>query len=290
MTLRTCNYIRGAVFMAAIAPAPAVAQDALSCELKLESDGFQICYDDRYPEDAEEAKQILDKATERLRLRYGVQGTFNTLYLLGEPGTVECSGREFTINVGTALSCGGEEIYLLTKSSPERDTCCTQLGLHFQSDEYNVTVLVHEYSTAFQHGFPGFYSKPRWFYDGLEQYEGYVAADSPRLWRLAAEKTYNDNAISCGEGLMGEALSIAEPYAAGATYFRYLADRFGEQLHIDMIRDGRSDASQILAELIDESPCETFGHFRTWMSEQFGLGTPVPALPFIERALKRLFR
>ena len=83
---------------------------------------------------------------------------------------------------------------------------------------------------------------------------------------------------------MGEALTITEPYAAGATYFRYLADRFGEQIHIDMIRDGRADASQILADLIEESPCETFEHFRTWMIDEFGLGgptaDPVPVIPW----------
>ena len=71
-------------------------------------------------------------------------------------------------------------------------------------------------ASAFQDDFPGFYSKPRWFYDGVEQYEGFVAVGSPNVWRLAAEKTYNDNAISCGQGLTGEEVSITEPYAAGA--------------------------------------------------------------------------
>ena len=123
---------------------------------------------------------------------------------------------------------------------------------------------------------PGFYSKPRWFYDGLEQYEGFVAVGSPNVWRLAAEKTYNDNAISCGQGFRGEEVAITEPYAAGATYFRFLADRFGEPIHIDMLRDSRANASQILADLSGESPCETFDHFRNWMYENYGLGEPVP--------------
>ena len=131
-------------------------------------------------------------------------------------------------------------------------------------------------ASAFQDDFPGFYSKPRWFYDGVEQYEGFVAVGSPNVWRLAAEKTYNDNAISCGQGLTGEEVSITEPYAAGATYFRFLADRFGEQIHIDMLRDSRANASQILADLSGESPCETFDHFRNWMHENYGLGEPVP--------------
>ena len=255
--------------------------DALSCEFMVESDGFTICHDERFPDDAEFARSVLDRAATRFRSRYGVQGTFTTVYLVGEPTNVDCAGREFQIQPGLALNCGGDEVYLMSRSAPEMDTCCTQLGFHFQSDEYQITVLTHEYSTAFQHNFSGFYSKPRWFYDGLQQYEGFFAVGNPNVWRQAAEKTYNDNAIGCGQGLTGETLTITEPYAAGATYFRYLADTFGEQIHIDMIRDGRADASQILADLIEESPCETFGHFRNWMFEEFGLGepVPVPALP-----------
>ena len=250
---------------------------ALSCEDTVESSGFTICHDERYPQDAEFARVVLDRATARFSSRYGVQGTFNTIYLVGEPTNVECSGRAIRIQPGAALSCGGTKIYLMSRSAPEMDIiCCSQLGFHYQSDEYYVTVLTHEYSTGFQDDFPGFYSKPRWFYDGLEQYEGFVAVGSPNVWRLAAEKTYNDNAISCGQGLRGEEVAITEPYAAGATYFRFLADRFGEPIHIDMLRDSRANASQILADLSGESPCETFDHFRNWMYENYGLGEPVP--------------
>lgn len=280
MTIRSICII---VFLLALSPGIAAA-DALSCDFELKSDGFTICHDERYPQDAEFAREVLDRATTRFRARYGVQGTFTTVYQVGEPTSVDCGGHQIRIQPGSALNCGGDRVYLMSRSAPEMNRCCTQLGFHFQSDEYYVTVLTHEYSTAFQHNFPSFYSKPRWFYDGLEQYEGFFAVGRPNVWRLAAEKTYNDNAISCGQGLMGEALTITEPYAAGATYFRYLADRFGEQIHIDMIRDGRADASQILADLIEESPCETFEHFRTWMIDEFGLGgptsDPVPVIPW----------
>ena len=176
------------------------------------------------------------------------------------------------------MSYGGTRIYLMSRSSPEMNICCSQIGFHYQSDEYYTTVLTHEYSTGFQDDYPGFYRKPSWFNQGLQQYEGYLAAAGgrPDIWQLAAQKTYNDNVISCGQGLMGEVVSITEPYAAGATYLRFLADRFGESIHIDMIRDGRGNASQVLADLSGESPCETFNNFRNWMYENYGLGEPVP--------------
>ena len=73
---------------------------------------------------------------------------------------------------------------------------------------------------------------------------------------------------------MGEQLTITDHYTAGATYLRHLADRFGEEIHIDMIRDGRANASQVLTDLTGETPCETFDHFGNWMYEEFGLGEP----------------
>ena len=194
---------------------------ALSCEFKIESDGFTICHDERYPQDAEFARVVLDRATARFRSRYGVHGTFNTVYLVGESTTVDCNGP-FQIGPGSAVSYGGTRIYLMSRSSPEMNICCSQIGFHYQSDEYYTTVLTHEYSTGFQDDYPGFYRKPSWFNQGLQQYEGYLAAAGgrPDIWQLAAQKTYNDNVISCGQGLMGEVVSITEPYAAGATYLR----------------------------------------------------------------------
>ena len=253
------------------APPPPAPEPEPDCSMQIQGDGYTVCYVEGYRADAEFVRGVLNSASMRFRARYGPSSTPVEIKLYAEPG-----GR--VRGPGHAVAVGGPSrltIHILARSAPAmQNACCTVLGFPHQSDEYQVTVHTHEYSTAFQHHFSGFYSKPSWFHQGLQQYEGFFAVGSPEVWRLAAEKTYNDNSVSCGQGLMGEQLAITDHYTAGAIYLRYLADRFGEQIHIDMIRDGRANASQILADLTGETPCETFDHFRNWMYEQYGLGEP----------------
>ena len=242
------------------------------CTMQIQGDGYTVCYDQGYRADAEFVRDVLNPASGRFRARYGPSTTPVEFKLYAQPGELARPGRATAVGGRSGLT-----IHIMARSAPAmQGACCTVLGFPYQSDEYQIKLLTHEYSTAFQHNFPGFYSKPSWFHQGLQEYEGFFAVGSPDVWRLAAEKTYNDNSISCGQGLMGEGLTITDHYTAGATYFRYLADRFGEQIHIDMIRDGRANASQILADLTGETPCETFDHFRNWMYEEYGLGEPVP--------------
>ena len=239
------------------------------CSMQIQGDGYTVCYVKGGEADAEYARDVLNRATVRFRTRYGPSSTAVVVKLYAEPGEYARRGR--------ATARGNREmitVHHMAKSAPSMNFCCNTLGLHYQSDAYHTKILSHELSTAYQHHFSAYRSKPSWFQQGLQEYEGVYLVGSADLWRVSAEKVYADNSITCGAGLSGEVLTFAEPYAAGSVFFRYLADRFGEKIHIDMIRDGRANASQILADLTGETPCETFDHFRNWMYEQYGLGEP----------------
>ena len=248
-----------------------------ACGLQLQGNGYKVCYDEGYRADAEFVRDVLNPASARFRTRYRPSRTPVDIYLFAEPTTVH--GR--VIRPGVALAYGGPAhlaIYLMARSAPAmQGACCTGLGLYFTDVDYQRTVLVHEYSTAFQHHYAGYNKWSGWFVQGLQQYEGFTAAGSPDLWQRTAEKVYRDNTISCGRGPRGdEQLIVSEVYFAGALVLRYLADRFGEASHIRILDSGRTTLTEAIADEQPpgETPCELFDHFRNWMYEKYGLGEP----------------
>ena len=250
-----------------------------TCGLQLQGNGYTVCYDEGYRADAEFVRDVLNPGAARFRTRYRTSSTPVDIYLLAEPTTV----HGVMIRPGSALAYGGPAhlaIYIMARSAPAmQGACCSSLGLYFTDVDYQRTVLVHEYSTAFLHHYAGFIKWLGWFVQGLEQYEGFTAAGNPDLWQRTAEKVYRDNTISCGRGSRGgEQLIVSEVYFAGALVLRYLADRFGEASHIRILDSGRMTLTEAIADEQPpgETPCELFDHFRNWMYENYGLGEPVP--------------
>ena len=244
---------------------------------ELLGDGYTVYYDEGYRADAEFARGVLNPAATRFRTRYGSSDTPVEIHLLAEPTTV--GGTR--IQPGTALASGGPShlaIYLMSRSAPAmQGACCNGLGLRFTDGGYQRTVLVHEFSTAFQHHYPGYNKWSGWFVQGLQQYEGLTAAGSSNLWQRTAEKVFRDGTVSCsGRNGGNERLAVTEVYWAGALVLRYLADRFGEASHIRILDSARSTLTEAIADEqpSGETPCELFDDFRNWMYEEHGLGEP----------------
>ena len=245
---------------------------------QLQGDGYTVHYDEGYRSDAEFVREVLDEAAVRFQTRYGPNNTRVDIHLLSAPTTV----NGVMIQPGRALASGGRsqlEIYLMSRSAPVmQGACCNGIGLHFTDVGYQRTVLVHEYSTAFQHHYAGYNKWSGWFVQGLQQYEGLAAAGSRDLWQRAAERVFRGGTVSCGRGIDGnEQLTVTEVYWAGALVLRYLADRFGEASHIRILNSARSTLTEAIADEQPpgETPCELFNDYRNWMYETYGLGEPV---------------
>ena len=55
----------------------AAAAQEPTCDLRLVGDGYSVCYEPGYAQDAELAREILDLAAQRLRVKYGPPDPFD---------------------------------------------------------------------------------------------------------------------------------------------------------------------------------------------------------------------
>ena len=270
--------------------------------LQKESTQYTIYYVSEYAEDVEFVRAWLDH-TERLMLeKYGLQrhGYHISVYLHPAPA------RRAGVGLAALLCCSQNtgEIHYLTPSAPaweeaQRNGSRTSLGMPFD-DDYHAAVLVHEYITVGYtrisadkpRGFR-YYSAPAWFYQGLEQYDG--TFHSTEANRTAGYERLLDHAdrnlrgkIYCCRtlDLERQTFGSSDVYNGGNLLMKFMADQYGEEFHVDLLKSEQPTFTQALEEelaLRGQTVSGTFDDLQQWFALE--RGEEVATMPMTEFAL-----
>ena len=241
-----------------------------TCDLRLVGDGYSVCYEPGYAQDAELAREILDLAAQRLRVKYGPPDPFDLdVKLYTAPTGAVQAGRAYF---------DGRAIHYLTPSAPDRAGGTSSLGLPHNSTEFHYKTLTHEYFHAFHKARSSHsYGWAGWFHEALPEFEGIFGTapyNGPELYDFLIEHVYERrrNRIFCCRTLQDsiETITTSDVYNAGAAILKFLEDQFGADIHVRLLT---SRAATFEAALTDELAShamtvpETFERLRAWLSE-----------------------
>ena len=244
-----------------------------TCDLQVAGDGYVVCYESGYVEDAEFAREILDLTAQRLRTKYGPADPFDLeVKLYPEPTDSVYAGRTYF---------DGSSIHYLTPSAPERNGRTSSLGLPLDSSEYHYKTLTHEYFHAFHRARSSHsFGWGGWFREGLAEFEGIFGTaphNGPELYDLLIEHVYENrrHRVFCCRTLQPgiETITTTDVYNAGAAILKFLEDRFGAGVHVRLLTGQQATFEDALAEELTShvtTVSETFDGLREWLSDRYG--------------------
>ena len=236
-----------------------------------------------YDADAAFVRHWLDETLRVMQAKYGVRPVdyFITVRLLAEPSADIDVVRSGSFRCCATSGSGKRTgiISLLTRSAPvwNADEVKSSLGLSKKGDDYHAKVIVAEYipvgHLATQATRPSggwaYYSAPAWFVQGLQEYDAIFhstntnAAETVRLLDRWARR--NRSVFSCCEA----GLTISNATNGGATFLRFLADLFGEDIHARILRNPAATFGEAFAaETRPHSTAELFRRFETWLADR----------------------
>jgi hypothetical protein len=255
----------------------ACASSAFAQQQWLEAKGVQysVFYDARYVRDVEKVRAWLDAAERLMASKYQLprHNWTVSVYLYPEPTDGADTGTATITSSGTTAT-----IKYLTPSSPLWASAGkSELGETKNTDDYHAQVITHEYITVAHQAINRsagwtYYGAPAWVYQGLEQYDGIFHSTEtnrqvmPAL--LARWGNANRHLFACCTTLNGmESLAISDRgvYAGGALLWRFLAERFGEDIHRKiLISPATSFEAALIAETQAVSLAALFEQVRSW--------------------------
>ena len=231
---------------------------------------FTICYSADYPNDLEIAKTWMSRAFELGREKYGVLNPTRdgnrlelTVYL--PPYETQATGQG-TVRMACCYGRGGgnvthAEIHYLTPSAWVGNALG---GLQRPPEHYHPHYLLHETMHFFQLACCGL-EAPSWIVEGMAESDGYrhttnwnATEGVDRLTgRFASQEL--KNVVCCWDLEANFALGVSSVYWGGGWIMWYLADTYGEQIHVELLSDplpvvlARYDTSliQLYAEIRD---------------------------------------
>ena len=247
---------------------------------------YSICYTSECANDVEFVRIWLDRTEQLMLDKYGLDrhGYQMSVYL--HPVPTSRAG----VGLATNICCSGNagEIHYLTPSAPAWEEgrsrgSTTSLGQPFD-DHYHAKTLVHEYITQAHarisadktRGFK-YYSAPSSFHQGLEEYDGmfhsteFNRTTTYRRLLDYADERLRDKVYCCRTLASTQALGTTDAYNGGALLMKFLADQFGEGLHLDLLKSGRPTFE---AALVDELSSrgltvpEAFDDLQAWLDEK----------------------
>lgn len=169
-------------------------------------------------------------------------------------------------------------IFLLGPSAPiwKERQLLSSLGLPKEGEDYHAKVLVSEYIPighyAVQDSRPtggwSYYSAPRWFVQGLQEYDAIYHTTETNRTRTADTlmkwARRNGGRFAC----CTNGLELADAYNGGAAFVAFLAAEFGEGIHERLLRSGASTFDEALAsETKPYSQSELLSRFRKWVTD-----------------------
>ena len=250
--------------------------------LKEDNGQYTIYYVQEYEQDVEFVRTWMDRA-ERLMLdKYGLQRHGYDISVYLPPAPTPNAGR----GQSTLICCrsdGTGEIHYMTPSAPAYGE--GTLGtLRLSADDYHSKTLMHEYVTVAHQrvsknkprGFR-YYSAPPWFYQGLEEYDGtFHSTENNRTVgyeRLLdyAERSLQDTFYNFGSSSI---------YFGGLLLQRFLAEQYGEDIHLDLLTSEQPTFDLALDEQLaihGRTASEAFDDFQRWFQTKLseGIGPPL---------------
>ena len=255
----------------------------------LEEDNGQytIYYRQEYEQDVAFVRTWLDRAEGLMLNKYGLSRTGYDISVYLPPAPTGRTGR----GQSTLLCCSRNagEIHYMTPSAPAYGGGA--LGtLRLSADDYHSKTLMHEYITvghiriAEEDKSKGFqyYSAPSWFVQGLQEYDGmFHSTESNRTTgyeRLLdyAERSLQDTFYNFGSSSI---------YFGGLLLQRFLAEQYGEGIHLDLLTSGQPTFDLALDEQLaihGRTASEAFDDFQRWFQTKLseGIGPPLALKAF----------
>ena len=147
-------------------------------------------------------------------------------------------------------------------------------------DDYHAKNLVHEFTHAGQRVIWGSVNTrpvPQWVSEGLAEYEGmFNATEHNRTVGFDSLVRYVHDEIPdrifLAKSLGSDQLSLttSDVYFGGALIMKYLADKFGEDIHRRLVRHTHSTFDEAMAaefEASDTTATEVFEDLQAWLRE-----------------------
>ena len=172
------------------------------------------------------------------------------------------------------------QIPYLTPSHPDWDTRPTWGGMRLPPDDYHAKNLVHEFTHAGQRVIWGSVNTrpvPQWVSEGLAEYEGmFNATEHNRtvgfdsLVRYVHDRIPDRIFLAKSLGSDQLSLTTSDVYFGGALILKYLADKFGEDIHRRLVRHTHSTFDEAMAAEFDASgttASEVFEDLQAWLKQ-----------------------
>ncbi len=217
---------------------------------------YSICYTAEYAGDVPFAKEWIDRGVRLMWEKYGVTNYYrrggpvhiNVLLLpepYGEYGTSR-SGVYYYARVG----------YLpyLTPSHPDWSGRPTWGELQLPRGDYHAQALVREFTRGFDVSpWTDAFREDEWVRSARGQYEGVfntTTYNRTEGFDSLVRRVYEQGDITCCETLSGTpAISTSDEYFSGALILKYLADTYGEDLHMRLFKRPGALSDSLVAEL-----------------------------------------
>ena len=268
------------------------AYDATIDWMEASYPGYSICYTQDYVADVEFVKRWIDHAAGLTRTKYKVDHLRNPrgqteldlyIMLLPEPNDdADTSTTRFKCcyDASGALSSYESiaQIPYLTPSHPEWGTRPTWGQLGYPPDDFHAKNLVHEFTHAGQFSIWGFQrTVPYWVSEGLAEYEGMFnsteynrTAGFDSLVRYVHDRI--PDRIYCCQTLEGATptFGTSDGYFGGALIMKFLADTYGEQLHVRLVRHQHSTFIEAVAAEIEAAGStvpQAFDDMKAWITQ-----------------------
>ena len=231
---------------------------------------YTICYDELYKDDVAIVKEWIDAALELGRQKYGItrsnyrgKDLYTTVFLPSVPTRYAYTGRF------GAWCCYGDgpfyaEIHYLTPSVWSGDVLG---GLRIPAEDYHPHYLMHLILWVVHHGLTPDSVPPAWIGRGLAEYEAFfhttaynrtTAIDS--LIRRVHQSEREQIFLTLG----GTGITTTSTYYGAAAIMMFLAERFGEEIHVDLLTTPLED----LLEQRGTTAAETFAELQAWFEQR----------------------
>ena len=240
---------------------------------------YSICYTERYADDVAFAKHWIDHAQNVMSVKYGADlrdaGVHLNVMLLPEPDENADTG---TTRFQCCYSGRFARIPYLTPSHPDWSAYSRWGGLGLPPDDFHAKNLVHEFTHAGQYALGVFRRPvPTWVYEGLAEYEGtFNATEHNRtvgfdsLIRYAHERIPDQIFLAGPFGGDEVSLTTLDVYFGGNVIMKYLADRFGEDIHRRLVRHTYASIDEALwaeFEAAGTTTPQVFADLQAWLAE-----------------------
>lgn len=252
---------------------------------------YSVCYTEEYAADVPFVEKWLDHSLLLMQDKYGIE----TLSLDGLPMTVNvmlvpapnaqasesrtgfycCWGYGRTVGDQYQREGWYSFIPYLAPSHSAWDASTTWGGMQLPPADYHAKNLVHEFTHAIQRSAWGDGTTiPRWVSEGLAEYEGmFNATDYNRTGGFASLVRYVYGRRSLLECCSGNppTISTQDIYFGGALIMKYLADTFGEDIHVRLVRHRHPSLEAAFAAEVEaggSTMWETYDNLLAWLGER----------------------